>query len=123
MPSSHNSSFAASSETLTSVTSTSSSSTLLKKPSTHLPQKDYFAAFGALQSQYGFGGSVPTPVTLPKPSKSTKSQSPSSTTTSAAAQSSKAKDYEAAYGALCSSYGFGGAPVPSTKASWLGKKK
>ena len=121
MQSTHNSSFSASSETLTSVTSTSPSSTLVKKPSLQKPQKDYFAALGSLQSQYGFGGGAPTPVTLPQPSKSSKPSS-SPPAVAAPAKSSKTKDYEAAYAALCSSYGFGGAPVPSTNASWLGKK-
>lgn len=121
------SSFSASNETLTSVTTTTSTGSLVKKPSSQTNEKDYFAALGALQSQYGFGGGAPTQVALPKPSKSTKSKSkPKSTKQDTACPNiptaSKEKDYEAAYGALSSSYGFGGAPVPSNKASWLSKK-
>lgn len=102
-------SFSASTETLSSVTSTSSSSTLLKKPSTQ--PKNYSGAFATLQNQYGFSGSAPAPVTLPKASKSKSTVAPS-----AQPSPKTTKDYEAAYGALCSSYGFGGAP------SYTGKK-
>ncbi|EKM51773.1 uncharacterized protein PHACADRAFT_262106 [Phanerochaete carnosa HHB-10118-sp] len=115
---SRKSDFSASTTTLTSVTSTSSSSSATTlKPSR--PEKDYFTASGMLQSAYGFGGAAPTLPTMHKSFKSTKSKSTSeqiaAATTSNRAQG-KGKDYEAAYGALSSTYGFGGAafaPTPS----------
>ena len=121
--SSRSSAFSASTTTLSSVTSTSSdaSTTTLLKQSR--PEKDYFATFGALQNSYGFGGAAPTMPAMPKSSRSTKTKAakeqkpavPTSTRT-------QEKDYEAAYGALSSSYGFGGAAVAPTSASWMGKK-
>ena len=77
-----------------------------------------------LQTQYGFAGSAPAPTAPPKP---TKSKTLRSMKSDLGARTStrppKEKDYEAAYGALCSSYGFGGAPssMPARKASWLQK--
>ncbi|KIP05531.1 hypothetical protein PHLGIDRAFT_36406 [Phlebiopsis gigantea 11061_1 CR5-6] len=116
-----NTSFAASTETLASVSSTSSSRRLFKKSSAHIPAKDYFAALGNLQSQYGFGGSAPAPVTPPKATKSKKQRSTKSDLGArTATRQSTERDYEAAYGTLCSSYGFGGAGAPP-KASWLQK--
>ncbi|KAF8174921.1 hypothetical protein BJ912DRAFT_989212 [Pholiota molesta] len=106
-------------------TTTSSTSSLLIPKSHQTTRKDYESAFAHLSSQYGFGGSVPS---LPR--KSTKSTKPSSesqttkspvtTTQSTSSSSSSAasasyssrtqpeKDYQAAFGQLSSSYGFGG---------------
>ena len=111
-------SFSASTETLSSVTSTSSSSTLLKS---FTQPKNYSSAFAALQNQYGFGGSAPAPTTLPKASMA-KSTNTSVAVPAAQPTSKATKNYEAAYGALSSSYGFGGVAVPSSKTSSMNKK-
>lgn len=111
---SRKSSFSASTTTLTSVTSTSSdasTTTLLKQSG---PEKDYFTAFGTLQNAYGFGGSAPIVPSAPKSSKPTKSKSVSDATPATAPTTSQGKNYEAAYGALSTMYGFGGAPVAPT---------
>lgn len=112
---SRKSNFSASTTTLTSTTSTpsnASTTTLLKQSR---PEKDYFTASGTLQNLYGFGGAAPTLPTMTKPSKSTKSKSAgekiTATTTSNRGQE---KDFEAAYGALSSMYGFGGAAIAPT---------
>lgn len=84
-------SFSSSTDTLTSTTSTivptsspSPSSKSTTKPFTsattttnpvHPPKKDYEAAYAALSSQYGFGGSAPSVPTLPSSSSSSKSKS------------------------------------------------
>lgn len=115
---SRKSAFSASTTTLTSVISTSSdaSTTTLLKQSR--PEKDYFAASGALQSSYGFGGAAPALPTMPKSSKSTKTKSAKAQEPAVAPGARTQKDYEAAYGALSSTYGFGGAafaPTPGSK--------
>lgn len=106
-----NSSCCASTETFAPVTSTSS---LLKKTS----KKDCFTTSGALHSQYSFGGSALALLTLPvtTKSKSTKHDAVVAAITGAS------KGKKAPYGALCSSHGFGRAPVSSRKASWLSEK-
>ncbi|GJE88798.1 hypothetical protein PsYK624_048850 [Phanerochaete sordida] len=107
---------AASSTTLSSVASAASTAALLAQPR---PQKDFLAASGTLQSAYGFGGAapvlptVPSTPAVPKPAKAPKAkhvdaQKPAST------PAKGQKDFEAAYGALSSMYGFGGAPVAPT---------
>ncbi|KAI0761008.1 hypothetical protein BD413DRAFT_593699 [Trametes elegans] len=100
-------------------TSSASSSTPLRQSSsTH---KDYSAAFGLLQSQYGWGGPVPVqPPTrrseAPKP-KEKKEQRKETRSTSAKETPRSArggKNFEDAFGALSSRLGFGGgAPVPT----------
>ncbi|KDR73953.1 hypothetical protein GALMADRAFT_157779 [Galerina marginata CBS 339.88] len=109
--------------------SSSSSTSLLTSSSS---PKNWESGFGKLSSSFGFSGSVPS---LPK--KSSKSPKPSSTSTTMSSQSSSStssrssmssvpststsarssvlpppKDYEASFGHLSSSYGFGGS-VPS----------
>ncbi len=120
---SSNASFASSTDTLTSVTSTNTAvSTSTLAPSKQgRTEKDYFAAQGALQSTYGFGGAapvIPTVSSSPKTKKLSTASSASSKT-STAANSRPAKDWEAAYATLSSQYGFGGtAPmVPSVPKS------
>lgn len=118
------SSFSASTATLSSVTSTSSTSTLVKPSAGTTKQKDYFAALGALQTSYGFGGAAPALHATSKSTKASKAKSAKTQATAAmpAAKGSQ-KDYEAAYGALSASYGFGGAaPAIPSKASWMSKK-
>ena len=117
---SRKSSFAASTSTLTSVTSTSSTTSTATVKEQPRAKKDYFAALGSLQSSYGFGGTAPVLPKLPKQTKSAKSKQAKkaavepSVSTPAKGQ---AKDYEAAYGALASQYGFGGAPVAAGMTS------
>ena len=117
------SSFSASTATLASTNSTAS--TIVQKPaSKQRTEKDYFAALGALQSSYGFGGAAPTIPTLSTSTKSKKAKSaPSTPAPATAMKATQPRDYEAAYGALSSSYGFGGAAptMPQTNASWLKK--
>ncbi|CDO71794.1 hypothetical protein BN946_scf184939.g18 [Trametes cinnabarina] len=117
-----------SSPSLVSVTTTSSatSSTPLK-PRLPRSTKDYSAAFGQLQSQYGWGAPVPT-LASSKPRKEQKKRKEegreshsaaraggeatrkesSVTQTAASSLPSKTKDYELAFGALSSRLGFGG---------------
>ncbi|KAJ6474645.1 hypothetical protein C8R47DRAFT_927182, partial [Mycena vitilis] len=72
-----------------------------------VPPKDFQAAFANLQSTYGFGGSTPSPVQKHK--KSSSSPAPSSTSAPTQRASPKGtKNYEAAFGDLQSTYGFGG---------------
>lgn len=112
--------FSASTTTLTSVISTSSASsdastpTLLKQSR---PEKDYFAASGALQTSYGFGGAALALPTMPKSSKSAKTKSAKVQEPAVSPGARTQKDYEAAYGALSSTYGFGGAAFAPTSAS------
>ncbi|PSR71264.1 hypothetical protein PHLCEN_2v12918 [Hermanssonia centrifuga] len=108
------SSYSTSTSTLTSVTSTiSSTSTYPLKGNSSMMRssKDYEATFGALQSIYGFSGQATCQPAPPKPFKSTSPKQQRSQTvaqSSSSVKSSQPKDYEAAYGALCTSYGFGG---------------
>ncbi|KAF8147666.1 hypothetical protein B0H34DRAFT_738715 [Crassisporium funariophilum] len=86
------------------------------------PLNKWDSAFGALSSTYGFGAHAPSlPQKSTKPSKSKASPSTHSTKppvpTSAPAQTQQ-KNWEAAFGALSSSYGFGGkAPSLPHKAA------
>ena len=127
---SRKSSFSASTTTLSSVTSTSSDSSTATLTQKTRPQKDYTAAFATLQSTYGFGGGAPTPTFAKSSSKSTKSKSakkadsqPAATTTTTPAMKGQERDWEAAFGALQSSYGFGGgAPVLPTVSKSMKSK-
>ncbi|KAJ7626251.1 hypothetical protein DFH06DRAFT_736948 [Mycena polygramma] len=104
-------SFTSTSTTSLASTTTVSSRTPLTRPA---PQKDFQAAFANLQSTYGFGGSVPSPV--PKQQKSTSSKRPTSSSTAPAptprSPLKSTKNFEAAFADLQSTFGFGGA-VPS----------
>ncbi|RDX43502.1 hypothetical protein OH76DRAFT_1487773 [Lentinus brumalis] len=82
-------------------------------------QKDYSAAFGALQTQYGWGPVTSVPV------RSTQMTEAQERTNAAKEKKAKAeakrkgesrsqpKDYESAFGALSSKMGFGGTWTPS----------
>ncbi|KAH8105095.1 hypothetical protein BXZ70DRAFT_904359 [Cristinia sonorae] len=69
--------------------------------------KDYEASLAALQSTYGFGGTAPS-----RPSTSSSSSPPPRETNKSDGQASQpvtgVKDYEATFGAMQASYGFGG---------------
>ncbi|GJE88791.1 hypothetical protein PsYK624_048780 [Phanerochaete sordida] len=108
-----NSMFSASTTTLTSAVPTPNASTTSLVAHAR-PEKDYFAASGALMSAYGFGGCAPVLPPATKSPRKTKSRSSSPATPVSKANARAAKDYEAAYGALCSTYGFGGAPFAPT---------
>ena len=101
---------------------TSSTLSLLSKNSTSSAfgqskkskgQKNYFSALASLQSKYGAGGNAPVPIPHKPSVKSSHSlqMSHSSTTThpTPAPGGAQPKNYEASFGALASSYGFGGA--------------
>lgn len=120
----------ASTETLSSLSSANTYSTTSPlSPNTpqSLPSKDYLSAFGDLQTAYGFGGNAPTPTFAMKSSKSKSSRSskpPAPAQLPKSGDKPQQKDWEAAYGALSGSYGFGGgAPALPGKASWLPSKK
>ena len=104
------SSAAASTTSLTTIASTSSITPLQQ---TSKPRKNFEATFAALQSTFGFGGTAPMLPTMPTRKASKKSKSAASPAAAAqalaSAQRGAPKDYEAAYAAMCSSYGFGGA--------------
>ncbi|KAJ8456386.1 hypothetical protein ONZ51_g12154 [Trametes cubensis] len=132
---SSNSSSHLSSPSLVSVATTSSatSSTPLRLSSSSASKpKDYSAAFGQLQSQYGWGGSsIPAPLSPAPRRKEKKEQkeaedskdsreSRASSRTPATA-SSGGKDYEAAFGTLSSRFGFGGS-LPMLKKSSKAKE-
>ena len=80
------------------------------------PNKDYSTAFADLQSRYGTAGNFPAPVMKPSasqkqnPSLGTPQSTsyPSSQSTSTPLTTSP-KNFEASFGKLSSSYGFGGA--------------
>lgn len=93
-------------------------------PITKGAQKNYAAAFGELQSTYGFGGATPGPTPRRKIFKDASKRSTlrsffrvrSSSSTSSdrpgpepSAAPAVEKDYSGAFGQLSSSYGFGGA--------------
>ncbi|KAJ6478533.1 hypothetical protein C8R47DRAFT_1138674 [Mycena vitilis] len=113
-------SFTSTSTTSLASTTTVSSRTPLTRPA---PQKDFKAAFANLQSTYGFGGSVPSPV--PKQQKPTTSKrnpkslptapAPAPATGAPRSPSKPIKNFQAAFADLQSTFGFGGAapsPVP-----------
>ncbi|KAF4611224.1 hypothetical protein D9613_006602 [Agrocybe pediades] len=99
--------------TSTSVPRTQSSTPSYNQSSVVRPaSKDYESAFGQLTSSYGFGGGVPClPATTSKQSKSSSkhslTQAPASFQSGLQARPSE-KNYEAAFGNLASSFGFGG---------------
>ncbi|KAI0364466.1 hypothetical protein BV20DRAFT_983169 [Pilatotrama ljubarskyi] len=110
-----------SSPSLVSVTTTSSasSSTPLKASSSSAP-KDYSAALGQLQSQYGWGGSgVQQPIhAVPRPKEETKKERGTKNQRRQQVKgpgSNVTKDFEGALGSLSSRFGFGG--------SWPAMKK
>ncbi|EMD31522.1 hypothetical protein CERSUDRAFT_119738 [Gelatoporia subvermispora B] len=91
------------------------------------PQKDFFSAFGKLQSFYGHNSALvastqrshSAPATVhPTPAKKS-SKAADWHSEKARSLSTDMKSYEQAFGTLASSYGFGGAaPVlPSRKSS------
>nr|GAT53498.1 predicted protein [Mycena chlorophos] len=93
---------------LLSDTTTVSSRTLLAQYDTIPAAKDFSDALASLQSTYGFGGAVPTPIPndvphlIPTPSRApTKVRD-------VAFDTQSSKDYERAFGDLQSSYGFCG---------------
>ncbi|KAI0819285.1 hypothetical protein BC628DRAFT_1333391 [Trametes gibbosa] len=116
--SSGSSSYLTSSPSLVSVatTSSASSSTPLRQPSS--TTKDYSAAFGLLQSQYGWGAPVPVQPPLrsapqPKKTQEKRKETRSTSVKESTATASGGKDFEAAYAALSSRFGFGGSwPTP-----------
>jgi hypothetical protein len=69
--------------------------------------KDFQGAFGSLQSTYGFGATVPSPV-----QKQTTSTPRSSAPSPAPRAPLQTKNFQSAFADLQSTYGFGGA-VPS----------
>ncbi|KAH9885769.1 hypothetical protein C8Q73DRAFT_795627 [Cubamyces lactineus] len=115
-------------------TSSASSSTPLKpSPSSASKPKDYSAAFGQLQSQYGWGGSsIPAPVSPAarrKEKKEQRKEAEDSETQRESRASSRTppapsggKDYEAAFGTLSSRFGFGGS-LPTLKRPSTSKAK
>ncbi|KAG5638697.1 hypothetical protein H0H81_010922 [Sphagnurus paluster] len=106
-----------------SASANSSSSTLAPKKA----PKNYEAAFGALSSSYGYSAGVPrlpysSPATTSPATTSPDRSAPSATRadapTRAPAPHSAPKNYEAAFGALSSSYGYGaGVPALPPKSS------
>ncbi|KAJ6474646.1 hypothetical protein C8R47DRAFT_1143783 [Mycena vitilis] len=106
--------------TSTASLTTVSSRTPLTRPA---PQKDFQAAFANLQSTYGFGSSVPSPVPKQqKSSTSSKRSTKSSRTAPAPATDAprsplkRTKNFQAAFADLQSTFGFGGAaPSPVLK--------
>ena len=68
-----NTMFGASTATLTSAVPTPNASTTSLVEHAR-PEKDYFAAYGALMSQYGFGGCAPTLPPATKSSRKSKSK-------------------------------------------------
>ena len=93
-----------------SAPSNASATALLRQSRT---EKNYFTAYGTLQSTYGFGGVASAVPSATKPAKSSRSKSSSKSTSDVARAPAKGKDYEAAYGALSTMYGFSCAAVPS----------
>ncbi|KAJ7643369.1 hypothetical protein DFH06DRAFT_598273 [Mycena polygramma] len=111
-------SFTSTSTTSLASTTTVSSRTPLTRPA---PQKDFQAAFANLQSTYGFGGSVPSPVPKQQKSPSSKRSTKRSPTAPAPATDAPrssltpTKNFQAAFADLQSTFGFGSAvpsPVP-----------
>lgn len=112
---------------------TSSTVSLLSNSRTPSSSKNFQQAFGKLSSSFGFGGSVVSAPILSTPSQDQqkqKSQQRKPAVAPAAKEDSRTtaqqtqaaywasqshKDFEAAYGKLAGTYGFGGA-VPSPKA-------
>ncbi|KAJ6485745.1 hypothetical protein C8R45DRAFT_997748 [Mycena sanguinolenta] len=107
-----------SASTASLVSNTTVSSRAPLNSSRTVQPKDFQAAFASLQSTYGFGGNAPTPV----PKKNSKSSSAPRSAVPApvtrAPQQPSTKNFEAAFAALQSTYGFGGAapsPVPKSR--------
>jgi hypothetical protein len=107
---------------MSSAASYSSTASLVSKNSASAKPgspKNYEAAFANLVSSFGFGGGVP--ITSQKVAKMPKShQTPVTSPATHVTRSHTApKNYEAAFGSLSSSYGFGGGVpclVPKAKA-------
>ncbi|KAJ7460819.1 hypothetical protein FB451DRAFT_1270413 [Mycena latifolia] len=100
-----------------SLVSTTTVSSRAPLNATAPPKKDFQAAFASLQSSYGFAASVPAPAPVPAPVQKQKQKTRSTATpVSPSASPAQAKDFEAAFANLQSSYGFSGAvPVPIQK--------
>ncbi|KAI0635515.1 hypothetical protein C8Q77DRAFT_1155311 [Trametes polyzona] len=103
-------------------TSTATSSTPLTQSSRPLPAKDYSAAFGHLQSQYGWGGPVQPPMrpvasSRPKEKKEQRKETRATSTQEPAKTARETKNFEAAHAALSSRFGFGGSwPTPKKQS-------
>ncbi|KAI0060467.1 hypothetical protein BV25DRAFT_1917810 [Artomyces pyxidatus] len=117
---------------LLSTDTTSSAFTQSKKAKKGKGKKDFFSAFTSLQTKYGFAGNAAPGA--PTPSISASSSTLVSTSATAAPAPAPAaaptpkqpppapKDYEAAFGALSSSFGYG-ASAPLIMPSKKSKKK
>lgn len=91
----------------TSVVSTQTfASTVPLRASTS--QKDYASAFANLQSTYGTNGLAPSPVPTKKSKSKSSSRALSTATNMTPPSTTSTKDYESAFAALSSSFGFGG---------------
>ncbi|OCH86477.1 hypothetical protein OBBRIDRAFT_797141 [Obba rivulosa] len=106
---------------VTTASSCKSTSTLVPRTQSRT-RKDFFSAFGKLQSFYGNSSALVASAqksaapTYPAPAKASKA---ADTHFETAGSTATTKQYEAAFGVLSSSYGFGGtAPMlPSRKSS------
>ena len=100
------------------------------------PAKDYSAAFGVLQSTYGSSGFAPSPMprgfapspvprrAAPAPARAQPAHTTHAVSLPAPTAPAKpAKDFEAAFGALSSSYGCSGALCLPKKAPGSGAEK
>lgn len=94
---------------MSSILSNSSTASLISNK----PRKDFSAAFGSLQSQFGFGASAP--IISAAPSKKAKAK-PTRVALPAVERSAPAdKDWALAFSNLQSQYGYGGsAPFQAT---------
>ncbi|KAJ7708838.1 hypothetical protein B0H17DRAFT_1324943 [Mycena rosella] len=102
------SSASSSTASLVSTTTVSSRAPLTKRAA---PPKDFEAAFGSLQSTYGFAGATPIPVQKPATPRSA-SRSPATVAPRQTSTPGQPKDFQAAFASLQSTYGFAAA-VPS----------
>ncbi|KAJ7155194.1 hypothetical protein C8R46DRAFT_437389 [Mycena filopes] len=104
----------------TSSSSASSSTVSLlassRASSTQSQPKDYSAAFASLQSNYGLAGTAPSVCSK----KSSGSKAPKTATALApapAVPTTQKKDYQSAFGALSSQFGFGMTATPKYQAA------
>ncbi|CAL1717353.1 unnamed protein product [Somion occarium] len=101
----------------TTLNSVDSSTPLKNRPLS----KDYFAAFGSLQSSFGLGGRAPGNSSRSSSTKKISVRTQASRTNSppvSQTSSSGTKDYEAAFGSLSSDFGFGAStPSPLHRSS------
>jgi len=102
--------------------STSVATTYSKTPFVSGPQKDYSAAFASLQTNFGFNGTA-APIYNPAPARTQQRvETRSGTSAQVPPRTAAAKDYEAAFGTLSSSFGFVGC-APSVPQSSAKKSK